>query len=241
MLGSLLRGLGLRSLVLVLVFLLFILSRFLLLHRFLLFLRFRHLLRRRDLSFLFTHLAHSLVFNSILTSFFLLLLVLCLGVFLNLLSLWWLAFRFDHCFLFLFLLDFGWFFGSAGQGLEPHVTEDFIVVVKDVPNEFAWGNEVLFLPDELDVSSCVLVGVESLVLLDLFVEFDDVGEEFLDILGAVGGAKQIEPGTGDDSELYAVLALLKFGVHGYVVVVLIYLFIRCTDCYKSHFTIAMIA
>lgn len=80
-----------------------------------------------------------------------------------------------------------------------------------------------------------------MVLLDLFVEFDDVGEEFLDILGAVGGAEQIEPGTGDDSELYAVLALLKFGVHSYVVVVLIYLFIRCTDCYKSHFTIAMIA
>lgn len=153
-------------------------------------------------------------------------LVLCLGVFLYLLSLGWLAFRFDHCFLFLFLLGFGWFFGSTGQGLEPHVTEDLIVVVKDVPNEFAWGNEVLFLPDELDVSSCVLVGVESLVLLDLFVEFDDVGEEFLDILGAVRGAQQIEPGTGDDSELDAVLPLLEFSLHGYVVVVLIYLFIR---------------
>lgn len=65
-----------------------------------------------------------------------------------------------------------------------------------------------------------------MVLLDLFVEFDDVGEEFLDILGAVRGAQQIEPGTGDDSELDAVLPLLEFSLHGYVVVVLIYLFIR---------------
>ncbi len=128
-----------------------------------------------------------------------------LGVILTGQVLRWLFILIVFCqFLYTFLIRF-----------LPNLTEHFIIIIKDISHKLTGGNQELIFPDILDERpelDLIFFG-KPLILFDLLVEFDDVGEELLDFLGAVGSAQEVEASAGGDSEFEAVFLLRVFGLH----------------------------
>lgn len=83
--------------------------------------------------------------------------------------------------LFVFFLPCDIFFGMLSIGSVANFTEDLIIIIKDITDQLTGGDQELILPDVLDEgpeNNLILFG-DSLILFNLFIEFDDMGEKLL--------------------------------------------------------------